>query len=203
MEVFNVHMKNVHMELDDERITRLAKKVSLALKPETAFPIVTFKVPVKCNLCVYQFTNSRALEQHMTSDHRSDSDDLAFLSNHCPKKFKTGNVGVKEKESIYATTIKLDYVLNELKSVKTAKANTKKIMPAERIVINDVNTRYELNSAIFLVVKEELEVLHEGSSFQNNQNGVEMKVEKVIKQLDKKGNYPATVVKCITFIKGI
>ena len=217
LEVFNVHMKNVHMESEDERITRVTKTISLALTPETPIPIVRFKVPVQCNLCVYQFTNSRALEQHMTSDHGSDSVVLAFPCNHCPKKFKTdsealdhfvmdhnmekaditGNVVVKDKEKdpTAATTIKLDYVLNELKNVKTAKANAKKVMPAKRIVINDLNTRYELNSALFLVVKEDFEALHEGSSFHNDQNGVEMKVEKVIKQLDKKGNNPVTVVK--------
>ena len=52
-----------------------------------------------------------------------------------------------------------------------------------------------LNSALILVVNRELELLHERSSFHNDQNGVNIEVEKVIQQFDKKGNNPATVVK--------
>ena len=55
------------------------------------------------------------------------------------------------------TTVKPDYVLNELKNVKTAKDNAKKDFTVERNVVNDLNLRYNLNSALFLVLKEDVE----------------------------------------------
>ena len=179
---------------------------------ETIIPIVKFQYPVKCKHCRYEFNNSRALDQHMESDHETESVELSFTCPKlsCPKKFKTDSESLDhfvmdhnmEKldneevdQSTPATTLKLDYVLNELKNVKTAKANSKRPMTVERNVINDLNTRYNLNSSLFLVVKEDIDKFQEGNQFHNDVSGVSLEVVKVTKQLDKKDNNPVTVVK--------
>ena len=133
----------------------------------------------------------------------------------CPKLFKTEgealdhfvnqhNIDIAETNSQgkdKSSTLKeghnqkLNYVLNEFKNVKTAKTNAKRKLTLDRKQVDDHNTRYEINSALFLVFKEEIETLTKGSQLLNNQTEVVMEVESIVKQLDKKDNNPVTVVK--------
>ena len=145
----------------------------------------------------------------MESDHSTEPVELNFPCNYCSNCFKTESESLDHfvmdhnmekadnevNEATPVTTVKLDYVLNELKNVKTAKDNAKKDFTVERNVVNDLNLRYNLNSALFLVLKEDVEQIKEGTNYHNNNSRVAMKIEKVIKQLDIKGNNPATNVK--------
>ena len=97
--------------------------------------IVRFKNPVKCDLCIYTFNNSRALEQHMESEHDTQSVEPNFSCKYCPKIFRTESESLdhfvmdhnmekadaankdseEKKETMSTTTGKLDYILNEFK----------------------------------------------------------------------------------------
>ena len=177
-----------------------------------AIKVVKFQIPVKCNYCKYEFNNSRALIQHMESDHDTES---AFPCMKCPKLFKSEgealdhfvnqhNIDIAETNSQdkdessslnEGHNRKLNYVLNEFKNVKTAKTNAKRKLDLDRKQVDDLNTRYEVNSALFLVFKEEMEILTKGNLYRNNETDILMEAESIAKQLDKKDNNPVTVVK--------
>ena len=106
-----------------------------------------FVAPVKCEICVYTFNNSRALDDHMLSDH-GDS-----------KKYGPANIDVKEPVQ---KEVNLKYVLNEVKNLKVAKTNATKKLEVKRDVVNNVNIKYDLNSALYLVMKEELSKVKPG-----------------------------------------
>ena len=60
--------------------------------------------------------------------------------------------------------IKLNYILDELKNIKVAKGNAKRPMETKKITIDEVNVRLNLNSAMYLVSKEELMKLPPGDT---------------------------------------
>ena len=62
-----------------------------------------------------------------------------------------------------------------------AKVNAKKDMAVKRIEVDEVNTRYELNSALFLVMKEEMIELKPNRKFYDESTQVWMEVESVAK----------------------
>ena len=142
--------------------------------------IVKFPTPVKCTHCEYSFNNSRGLSQHMESEHQ-----LEYEVKHQIEIKSDDN---KDPED--TTEVKLNYVLNELKNVKVAKLNAKK-----RIKVDELNVRYELNSALFLTMKEEMTELKPHRKFHDESTQVWMEVDGVVKQVDKGKNNPATVVK--------
>ena len=89
--------------------------------------------------------------------------------------------------------VELNYILNELKNLKVAKMNARKSMEPRKIVTNDLNTRFEMNSALYLVTKEELVQLLPGQSADSKE--VKIEVESKSEQIDKVENNPATVIK--------
>ena len=153
--------------------------------------VVKFQEPVNCYYCKYAFNISRALQQHMESDHDSDP---SFPCMKCPKLFKSEGEAFDHfvnQHNIYiqdissqarqakkeSTDIKDDnntkpnYVLNELKNVKTAKANAKRKPDVDRELIDDMNLKYKVNSAVFLVFKEEMDRLVQGYIYCNDDLG--------------------------------
>ena len=145
-----------------------------------------FIVPVKCEHCVYTFNNSRALDDHMLSDHgQSKSDSPAKLV-------------VKEPEK---KEVNLKYVLNEVKNLKVAKTNATKKLELKRDVINDVNIKYETNSALYLVLKEEHSKLKPGDIIKDVENKYEAQVEHISEQKDMVCNNPVTVIKWKVTVK--
>ena len=91
--------------------------------------------------------------------------------------------------------VNLKYVLNEIKNVKVAKTNAKKGMGVKREVINDVNIKYEPNSALYLVLKEELSKLKPGDTIEDNEKKAEAVVESISDQKDIAGNNPVSNIK--------
>ena len=91
--------------------------------------------------------------------------------------------------------VKLNYILNELKNMKVAKANAKRPMKAHRIEKDDINIRYEQNSAVYLALKEETDKMEKGYLMADNENHVKMVVEKKNNEEDKEENIPKTVIK--------
>ena len=80
---------------------------------------------------------------------------------------KEHNVIIKEEPKT-VKECKLNYFLDELKNMKVAKANTKKELTLKRKEVNDLNIRYELNSALFMVTKEELDKLRHEEKYVKN-----------------------------------
>ena len=139
-----------------------------------------------------------AQTQHMVRDHdlSVSQENSTWSCVRCDKKFKTEressdhfaqehNVNIKEEPKPVKEG-KLNYVLDELKNMKVAKANAKRDMTLKRKETNDLNIRYDLNSALFLVTKEELDNLRHEEKYV--ENDVELKVESVVKQTDKADN---------------
>ena len=87
----------------------------------------------------------------------------------------------------------LNYILDELKNVKVAKTNANRPMESKRLDIDEVNTRLEMNSAYYLVVKEEMMKLNPGQSSETK--GVRIEIESKTNQTDKIQNNPASVIK--------
>ena len=79
--------------------------------------------------------------------------------------------------------------------MKVVKTNAKRAMTVTRKEVDEVNLKYELNSALFLVIKEEMSELKPGRKFFNESSKVVMEVESIQKQTDKASNTPVTVVK--------
>ena len=139
-----------------------------------------FVVPVKCDHCIYTFNNSRALDDHLLSDHVETKNDI-------PAK-----PVVKEQIQKEAN---LKYVLNEVKNLKVAKTNATKKLEVKREVVNDLNIKYELNSALYLVQKEELSKLKRGDIIKDVESKYEAEVESIAEQKDIVCNNPVTVIK--------
>ena len=92
--------------------------------------------------------------------------------------------------------VKLNYVLDEFKNMKVAKANAKKPMAIHRIEKDTVNIRYKLNSAAYLVLKAEFDKMEKGYTWVDNDNKVKMYIDKKPQyEEDKAGNNPKTVIK--------
>lgn len=77
--------------------------------------------------------------------------------------------------------------------MKVAKTNAKKSLHPKRNDIYDMNIMFDLNSAVYLVSKEELSKMTPGNP--EEKNGVRIVVESKMDQVDKKENNPATVIK--------
>ena len=92
--------------------------------------------------------------------------------------------------------VKLDYALGEFKNMKVAKANAKKPMTIHRIEKDTLNIRYELNSAVYLGLKEEFDKMEKGYTWVDNDNQVKMFIEKKPQyEEDKAENNPKTVIR--------
>ena len=99
---------------------------------------------------------------------------------------------IEESENV----VKLDYVLDEFKNMKVAKANAKKPMTIHRIETDTLNIRYELNSAVYLALKEEFDTMEKGYTWVDNDNQVKMVIEKKPQyEEDKADNNPKTVIR--------
>ena len=139
-----------------------------------------FVVPVSCEHCIYTFNNSRALDDHMLSEHGES------------KKDSSATPAVQEPVQ---KEVNLKYVLNEVKNLKVAKTNATKKIELKRDVINDVNIKYELNSALYLVLKEQWSKLKPGDIIKDVDNKFEAEVKLISEQKDMVCNNPVSVIK--------
>ena len=68
-------------------------------------------------------------------------------------------------------------------------------MTINRSETNDLNTQYELNSGIYLVLKEEIEQMGQGYTWADNDNKVQMIIESKNSHEDKSENNTQTTIK--------
>ena len=99
-----------------------------------------------------------------------------------------------KEEKLDKKVVKLNYVLDQLKNMKVAKVNAKKPVTTHRIEKDDVNTRYEFNSAVYLVIKEEIDKMEKGYTWSDNDTHIKMIIEKKHNEEDKAENNPKTVI---------
>ena len=85
------------------------------------------------------------------------------------KKVKKVEFEVKEEKC------QLNYILDEFKNMKVAKTNATRPMESKRLDIDELNTRLEMNSAFYLVFKEEIMMLNPGQSLESK--GVKIDIE--------------------------
>ena len=93
--------------------------------------------------------------------------------------------------------IKVKYSLNKLKNLEVAKANVLRPIKVDRIVTNDTNVRYEMNSGQYLHIKEEMKQYKKGD-LDNSENGeITFRAEKNSFVEDINDNNPGTQVKMV------
>ena len=104
--------------------------------------IVKFSVPVKCDHCEFSFNNSRALDQHIESEHQSESDTQPEMDKIKEESIvcnedsvREDNVRNKPEEEIH-----VKYELDSVQNLKKAKANLNRSTNLTRIQIDDTNT---------------------------------------------------------------
>ena len=187
-----------------------------------AEPVVKADELVKCDLCEDGFNSSLSLTEHKKTNHAVLKINKEGTQNNLEgkeiievkevkvidvKKVQFNEVKevkiimeVKEekdhvevKEENGEQIIELNYILDELKNLKVAKLNARKTMETKKIITNDLNTRFEMNSALYLVTKEELVKLLPGQSVETKVAKIE--VESKSNQIDKVENNPATIIK--------
>ena len=77
------------------------------------------------------------------------------------------------------------YELNTVENIKKAKENISRSEVTTRIVTDEVNVRFELNSAVYLEVKKKAEEYKKGHIIIDKEVGVKMKVLSIRKTLTK------------------
>ena len=136
---------------------------------------------VRCNLCDTSFVNSLALQEHNQQSHEN-------------KQVTALNIKeIPQEKEDKDDKVELNYILNELKNVKVAKMNAKRPMECTNIEVDDLNLRFEMNSALYLVAKEELLKLSPGQQIRSDK--INLQIESKSTQTDKVDNNPATVIK--------
>ena len=70
MESLDVHMKNVHLETDNDRITRLTATFSSIFKPEPMISIIEKSNIFDCSECGVIFKNFKDMEDHINNAHK-------------------------------------------------------------------------------------------------------------------------------------
>ena len=140
------------------------------------------KIQGNCDLCKFQFNSNIALEEHMRNEH-VDS-----------QVIRVGpGLQEKDKDMKIKSEVQLNYILDELKNTRVAKTNARKAMEPKRIDTNDINVRFEMNSALYLVSKEELMKLAPGQTALSGE--VKLEVEGKTDQIDKVNNNPVSVIR--------
>ena len=89
--------------------------------------------------------------------------------------------------------VELNYILDEVKNLKVAKANAKRSLDPKRNDIDDSNIMFELNSAVYLISKDELLKMTPGKP--EVKSRVKLVIESKTHQVDKKENNPVSVLK--------
>ena len=99
----------------------------------------------------------------------------------------------KTKDSNLSKEIKVKYSLNKVKNLEVAKANTARSFALNRIISDDINTRYELNSGLYLVIKDKMKTYKKGDVETTKE--IDIIVEKNTAVIDNLKNNPETQVK--------
>ena len=80
----------------------------------------------------------------------------------------------------------LKYSLNPVENIKKAKANLKRPMDIVRIVVDQENIKYDINSAAYLELKKITDKYKSGDNFVNTNGKKKLEVTKVRRQTTKK-----------------
>ena len=162
-----------------------------------------------CDDCEIVFPSRSLLSSHLDSVHSGDRGNIQLVKHVTFKKDDTDTSMESKEEKIDnpftkehpQREVNLKYVLNEVKNLKIAKTNATKSMLLKRDTINDVNIRYEPNSALYLVLKEEITQFKPGHILESRDKQVVAEVESVTEQKELAGNNPVTVLKCKVTMK--
>ena len=100
---------------------------------------------------------------------------------------------IEDKPQVKEEQVEVNYILDELKNLKVAKSNARRPMESKRFEPDDSNVRFEVNSALYLVAKEEFTNLAIGQS--EELKGVRIEAISKTNHIDKGDNNPATTIK--------
>ena len=93
--------------------------------------------------------------------------------------------------------IRVKYSLNKMKNLEVAKANVLRPIKLDKIVTNDTNIRYEMNSGQYLHIKEEMKQYKKGDVETSENGELTFRVEKNSSVEDINENNPESQVKMV------
>ena len=91
----------------------------------------------------------------------------------------------------------MKYSLNKMKNLEVAKANVLRPIKLDKIVTNDTNIRYEMNSGQYLHIKEEMKQYKKGDVETSENGELTFRVEKNSSVEDINENNPESQVKMV------
>ena len=94
------------------------------------------------------------------------------------------DIKIKNDDESFETK-EVKYELNTVENLKKAKDNVNRSESTTRIITDDENIRFELNSGVYLEVKKKSQNLKKGDEFVDKDIGVKLKVTSVRKAITK------------------
>ena len=105
------------------------------------------------------------------------------------------NVKVDDNRKEEASEIKVKYSLNKVKNLEVAKVNSDRPIKIARLVTDDQNVRYEMNSGQYLLIKDEMLQYSKTQTETTEDGAVTFLVEKNSSVEDVDENNPETQIK--------
>ena len=125
-------------------------------------------------------------------DDKNESEGKKEESNEdVEAKIKATNKVEEEKVNV----IKVKYSLNKVKNLAVAKTNSSRPVKIEKLVIDDQNIKYEMNSGLYLHVKEDMMQYKNGAKETSTNEEITIEVCKNSAVEDKDENNPETQIK--------
>ena len=152
--------------------------------------IVRFATPVKCIHCEFTFTNSRALNAHMDSEHQVETVPELTSDENNDGALINKDVMAKEDDSktVSDEEIQVKYELDSVLNIKKAKVNLNRSTNITRINVDDMNIKFEVHPGIYLEIKDKAKNLRQGMEFEDLELGVKVKVTRTRRSITKKNN---------------
>ena len=149
-----------------------------------------FHTPVKCAHCEFTFTNSRALNQHMDSEHDPEkiAKEKTNMSNDDALVVKTDLIEENDIKTTPEEAIQVKYELNTVQNIKKAKSNLIRSTQLTRMNIDDMNTKFEVHPGIYLEIKDKAKNIRQGMEFEDLELGIKVKVTRTRRSITKKNN---------------
>ena len=127
-------------------------------------------------------SNENKIAEVKTEDNKNYEEDINIKKENNP-------------ETKEVNTIKVKYELNKLKNLEVAQTNASRPIKLARLVTDNQNLRFEMNSGQYLDIKEDMSKYRIAQTDNINNGEITITVEKTSSVEDQKDNNPETQIK--------
>lgn len=127
-------------------------------------------------------SNENKIAEVKTEDNKNYEEDINIKKDNNP-------------ETKEVNTIKVKYELNKLKNLEVAQTNASRPIKLARLVTDNQNLRFEMNSGQYLDIKEDMSKYRIAQTDNINNGEITITVEKTSSVEDQKDNNPETQIK--------